>query len=89
MHYFSADWCDFCQKFNPRWEKLVKEYQKKKNLQLKKMIIDDTNENLLYMYNIKTFPSLVLVKNNGEQIHYDSDKRTKKNIDQFLKDNKV
>tara|TARA_Y100000996_G_scaffold109110_1_gene80594 strand:+ start:928 stop:3072 length:2145 start_codon:yes stop_codon:yes gene_type:complete len=89
FHYFSADWCGYCQKFNPQWKKLVTSYQKKKNLDLKKTIITDDNEHLLHTYNIQSFPSLVLVKTSGEQIHYPSDLRDKKSIDQFLKENKV
>tara|TARA_Y100001935_G_scaffold200908_1_gene169265 strand:- start:4145 stop:6289 length:2145 start_codon:yes stop_codon:yes gene_type:complete len=89
FYYFSADWCGYCQKFNPQWKKLVTSYQKKKNLVLKKTTINDDNEHLLHIYNIQSFPSLVLVKTSGEQIHYPSDLRDKKSIDQFLKENNV
>ena len=41
------------------------------------------------MYDIVSYPSIVLVKNNGQQIHYNSDNRDKKSLDLFLKQNGV
>ena len=59
------------------------------NIQLKKHVIDDSNQHLIHMYNIVSYPSLILIKHSGEQIHYNSDKRDKKSFDKFLKDNNV
>ena len=89
LHYFSADWCGYCQMFNPQWDKIKEGYKNNKNIILKKTVIDDNNQHLLQMYPIQGFPSLILVKSNGEQVNYQSDKRTKKDIDAFLKENRM
>ena len=47
----------------------------------------DENEHLLHMYNIQSFPTLLLIKTNGERVQYPSDSRTKKEINKFLQDN--
>jgi thiol-disulfide isomerase/thioredoxin len=89
LHYFSADWCGYCQMFNPQWDEIKKSYKNNKNIILKKTVIDDNNQHLLQMYPIQGFPSLILVKSNGGQVQYSSDKRTKKDIDAFLKENRI
>ena len=40
----------------------------------------DKNQELIQQYSIQSYPSIVLVKNNGDIIHYLSDKREKKDI---------
>ena len=89
LHYFSADWCGYCQMFNPKWDKIKEGYKNNKNIILKKTVIDDNNQHLLQMYHIQGFPSLILVKSNGVQVKYQSDKRTKKDIGAFLKENRI
>ena len=88
LHYFSADWCGYCKEFNPTWNQLVKT-NKKKNIEFKKHSITDENENLLQMYNIQSFPTLLLVKNNGNRVKYQSDSRGKSEIEAFLKKNRL
>ena len=65
----------------------MKEHQLNKNITLKNTIIDDENEHLLHMYNIQSFPTLLLIKTNGERVQYPSDSRTKKEINLFIQDN--
>ena len=89
LHYFSADWCGYCQMFNPKWDEIKEGYKNNKNIRLKKTVIDDNNQHLLQMYQIQSFPSLILVKSNGEQVPYSSDKRTKKDIREFLRENQI
>ena len=88
LHYFSADWCGYCKEFNKTWNQLVKA-NKKKNIEFKKHSITDENENLLQMYNIQSFPTLLLVKNNGNRVKYQSDSRGKSEIEAFLKKNRI
>ena len=88
LHYFSADWCGYCKEFNPTWNQLVKT-NKKKNIEFKKHSITDENENLLQIYNIQSFPTLLLVKNNGNRVKYQSDSRGKSEIEAFLKKNRI
>ena len=54
---------------------------------LKKTVINDNNEHLLSHYNIVSFPTLLLIKENGERIYYSSDSRTKEEIQKFIQDN--
>ena len=89
LYYFSADWCGYCQKFNKTWNQLVKMHNKKKQLQLKKVVIDEENEHLLHMYLIQSFPTLLLIKNDNERIYYQSDSREKEKINSFLRENRV
>ena len=88
LYYFGTDWCHYCKLFNKKWSSL-KQFYNKSNLTLKKVLINDKNQDLIQHYSIQSYPSIVLVKNNGEIIHYLSDKREKKDIDAFLKKNKV
>ena len=62
---------------------------KKKNIEFKKHSITDENENLLQIYNIQSFPTLLLVKNNGNRVKYQSDSRGKSEIEAFLKPKQV
>ena len=39
------------------------------------------------MYDITSYPSLILVKNNGDHVHYLSDDRKPTSLDKFLKAN--
>ena len=87
LHYFSADWCGFCQKFNKTWNQLIKYKDLTKTVNLKKTIIDDENEHLLSHYNIVSFPTLLLIKRNGERVYYSSDSRTKEELHKFIQDN--
>jgi thioredoxin-related protein len=52
-------------------------------------MIDESNEHLVNQYNIVSYPTLLLVKEDGSQIPYLSDKREKKDIDLFLKQHNV
>ena len=84
LHYFSADWCGYCKEFNKTWDQLK---DVKKMVDLKKTVINDNNEHLLSHYNIVSFPTLLLIKENGERIYYSSDSRTKEEIHKFIQDN--
>ena len=84
LHYFSADWCGYCKEFNKTWDQLK---DVKKMVDLKKTVINDNNEHLLSHYNIVSFPTLLLIKENGERIYYSSDSRTKEEIQKFIQDN--
>ena len=89
IHYFSADWCGYCRMFNPQWDEIVNSYPPEVPLSFEKTVIDDNNQHLLQMYNIQSFPSIILEKSNGVLVRYPSDKRTKKDIDSFLRENEI
>lgn len=87
LHYFGTSWCGFCNQFNSEWNNFTKTSRYKKNITFKKTLINDNNKHLVYMYDITSYPSLILVKNNGDIIHYLSDNRDKHSLDNFLKTN--
>ena len=88
LYYFSTDWCNYCKAFNPTWKKLTQKI-KHENIHFEKIMIDETNEHLLTTFNIETFPTVLLIKNNKKQIIYNSDDRSISKMIAFLKENKV
>ena len=88
LYYFSTDWCKYCQLFNPKWKQLEQK-MKHKNINLEKVVIDDTNEHLLTQYTIESFPTLLLMKGNKQRIIYNDDDRKIQKIIDFLKGNKA
>ena len=89
FYYFSTDWCGYCKAFNKTWNQVVKSHKEKKTIQFKKFIITDENEDLLHLYAIQSFPTLLLIKKNGERIYYDKDSREKEKIESFLKEHRI
>ena len=85
LHYFGTSWCGYCKQFNPIWDHYVKSHKNNKKISFKKTLIKENNNHLIHMYDIVSYPSIVLVKNNGQQIHYNSDNRDKKSLDLFFK----
>ena len=87
LHYFGTSWCGYCKQFNSVWNLFSKSSKYKKHVSFKKTLINDNNKHLVHMYDITSYPSLVLVKNNGDRIHYLSDDRNPTSLDNFLKAN--
>ena len=80
FYYFYMDGCGWCDKFNPTWLKLVKEFKTK--LTMKKVNGPNSPE-LLKQFDISTFPSIVLVTGNDSD-KYEGD-RSIKDLKKFLK----
>tara|TARA_B100001094_G_scaffold212242_1_gene206203 strand:+ start:728 stop:2875 length:2148 start_codon:yes stop_codon:yes gene_type:complete len=87
LHYFSTDWCGYCKSFNPQWNSLVEKLKNKK-ITLNKIIINDENQHLLTKFNIQSYPTLLLEKNN-KKIFYNNDDRSIDKIISFLKKEKA
>lgn len=83
LYFFYADWCGYCQKFKPEWEKLKAE----PNLGVQLEEVDCSNEapKLAKEYNVKGFPTLILVNNNNK-VTYEGE-RSADAIISFIKDN--
>lgn len=60
---FYADWCQPCKSFAPILNKVVED----RGLQLKKINVDDDKDGLSADYKIRSIPTVVVVKNNGEK----------------------
>ncbi len=59
---FYTDWCGYCQKFAPMFEKVSKSEELLKNFSVAYVNADKKeNRELLYDYNIEGFPSVVLI----------------------------
>lgn len=60
--WFYADWCGYCKKFAPTFEKLVKNKEIKKNFSIA-FINCDAPENIKFVkeFNIQGFPTLYLI----------------------------
>tara|TARA_B100001109_G_scaffold215081_1_gene183991 strand:- start:311 stop:538 length:228 start_codon:yes stop_codon:yes gene_type:complete len=74
------DGCGWCEKFNPTWIKLVKEFKNK--LTMKKMNGPESPE-LLKKFDIQTFPSIILVTGKYSN-KYEGD-RSMKDLKKFLR----
>ena len=60
--YFSAPWCESCQKINPIMDILISE-----GVNVKK-VNSDYDINLVEKYNIKSVPTLVLTDLQGNEL---------------------
>ena len=87
---FTVDWCPYCKKAMPVWDKFQKEYEGRKinGYTLYFRTINCTDENdaevkdLLNRYNIDGYPTIKLVKD-GEPISFDA-KPEFETLQQFL-----
>lgn len=62
---FSATWCGPCQKLEPVLEQMSEEY---KDIKIIKVDVDDQKaKKLLEDYEIKSYPTMVVIKN-GEEV---------------------
>ena len=61
----------------------VKSHKNNKKISFKKTLINENNKHLVHMYDITSYPSIVLVKNNGQQIHYNLIIENPKLLDYF------
>ena len=83
LYFFYADWCGYCRKFKPEWEKLKAE----PNLGVQLEEVDCSNEapKLAKEYNVKGFPTWILL-NDGNKVTYEGE-RSANAIISFIKDN--
>ena len=59
--------CGYCKKFTPEWEKFVQGYTGK--LKLKKLERAEAGDDLLQKYQIRGFPTVLLLDENGTIIN--------------------
>lgn len=83
LYFFYADWCGYCKKFKPEWEKLKAE----SNLGVKLEEVDCSNEApaLAKEYNVGGFPTIILV-NGSNKVTYEG-QRTADALVSFIKNN--
>ena len=83
--YFYTDWCPFCKKARPAWDKIKEKYNEKplngKTLFFKE-INCEKDEKMADQYNIEGYPTIKMIK--GDQVvDYDA-KPTEKSLTEFL-----
>ena len=85
LYFFFAEWCGYCKKFKPEWEKLKSESNL--GVQLEEVDCSDNNNvpSLAKEYNVNGFPTLILV-NGDNKITYQG-ARTANDLVNFIKSN--
>ena len=85
LYFFFAEWCGYCKKFKPEWEKLKAESNL--GVQLEEVDCSDSNNvpALAKEYNVGGFPTLILV-NGGNKVTYEGE-RTAEALVSFIKEN--
>ena len=90
---FYADWCGFCIRFMPIYEKLYKQYKHKYNF-VKVNVEDEKYADAVEKYGINAFPTVFMVntkKDTHERLQnsdFGDMSKLKATMDQFYKDNK-
>jgi uncharacterized protein (DUF3820 family) len=72
VYYFYMDNCKYCKKFNPKWKNFVRKNNRKFTL---KKINGPEHTKLLKKYDVKQFPTIVVVTGNDYK-HVDYNKLT-------------
>ena len=79
LYYFYADYCGYCKRFNPLWDKLKQQISHKINF-VKIDGKDNNNKFLLNKYNIESYPTLTIKENNNKF----NKERTEENLKNFI-----
>ena len=72
LMYFYMDGCVFCDKFTPTWNKLIKENNKNKKVNMVK-INGPNNLTTATKYGVVSYPTIILLKDN-KPYKYDGDR---------------
>ena len=85
LYFFFADWCGYCKKFKPEWEKL--KTMSNMGVTLEEVDCSDNKNTpaLAKQYNVRGFPTLILV--NGSKHTTYNGERTASSIVNFIKSN--
>ena len=79
--------CGWCERFNPTWKILTEKYNQKINMIKYEMHESDVSSKLK-KYNVTSFPTIILIKNN-KPIKFDYDERSLENFEDFFMKNNV
>ena len=64
---FTATWCVPCKKMKPYWLKYI---ENNKNVSTRTIDIDQDQDELAEKFEIKKFPTMVAITNDGNILHY-------------------
>lgn len=66
MYFVYADWCGYCKRFKDDWKRLVDIGKKSKNFSTVELDVDDDRNNaFIEKFEISSFPTLMVFKDNG------------------------
>lgn len=71
--FFYTDWCGFCQRFAPTFDKITKDKRIKKNFAIAFVNCEDQNNSAhVQEYGIQGFPTVFVVKKDGSRTQLDN-----------------
>ena len=80
LYYFYMDGCGWCDKFNPTWSQITKEFKGKLTM---KKVNGPNNEQLMKRFGVSSFPTIILVKGKSPETY--SGDRSVSDMKRFLK----
>lgn len=83
---FYANWCGYCTKFKPIWEKLEAKYKNSPSIKIVSKNID-TNKDLAKKFKIESLPTILVFKKGKRLSNYEGD-RSLKSLSKFI-DSKI
>jgi thiol-disulfide isomerase/thioredoxin len=96
LHLFHVDWCPHCKTAIPKWDAIKSEFENQlvngytvKFTDINCTDDDDENvSNILNKYNIDSFPTIIMLKENGEVSTFDA-AVSEKSLTSFIQLNAV
>jgi len=71
--FFYTDWCGFCQRFAPTFDKITKVKDIKKNFAIAFVNCEkEENQALMHEYNVQGFPTVFVIDKNGNKTQLDN-----------------
>ena len=71
--FFYTDWCGFCQRFAPTYDKITKDREIKKNFAVAYVNCEKPeNEKDVAEYGIQGFPTVFVIKEDGERVQLEN-----------------
>ena len=84
---FYADWCGFCKRFSPLYAELSKDRDLKKKFTFAYVNSEDRRNAAFFQeYQVKGFPTLFLINENGEKAQVPNNLMFQENSKEILKD---
>ena len=71
--FFYTDWCGFCQKFAPTFDKVTKNSKVKKHFAIAFVNCEqEENRKIMQEYAVEGFPTVYVIDANGKRTHLDN-----------------
>lgn len=85
--FFYTDWCGFCQRFVPTYDKITKDKQIKENFAVAYVNCEDSaNAKHVEEYGIQGFPTVYVVTKEGKKVQLDNNTFFNDNSDKVVRD---